>query len=69
MKESECMVASVLLLDLIRRARRSGTRKQRYRGRGLDKGRVQDDWQRHGWDSHLQGGGKGLQDEGGLAQR
>lgn len=61
-------VARPVLLDLVRRARRSGTGKQRHRRRSFDEGRIQDDRQGHGRDSHLQGRGEGLQDKGGLAQ-
>lgn len=51
------------LLDFIR----SGRGEQGDGGRCLDERGVQDDWQGHGRDSHLQRGGEGLQDEGGLA--
>lgn len=55
-----------VLIDLIRRAHGSGRRKQRHRGRGFNQGGVQDDWQGHRGDAHLQGGRQRLQDEGGL---
>lgn len=45
-----------------------GPRQQRDGGRGLDQGRVQDDGQRHGRDSHLQGRRQRLQDEGRLTE-
>lgn len=57
------------LLHLVGGARCSRVSKQRYRGRGLDEGGVQDDWQGHGWHADLQGRGQGLQNEGGLAER
>lgn len=54
------------LTDLVRRIRGSGSRKQRHRGCGFDQGRVQDDGQGHGRDSHLQGRRQWLQDQRGL---
>lgn len=51
------------LADLVRRARGSGSREQRHRGRGFDQGGVQDDGKGHGRDSHLQGRRQWLQDE------
>lgn len=59
--------ASLGLLDLIRGADGSGSRKQRNRGGCFNQGGVEDDWQRHGGHAHLQGGRQGLQDEGRLA--
>lgn len=58
-----------LLFDLVRRACRSGSGQQWHWGRGLDEGGVEDDWQGHGRDTHLQRRGERLQDKGRLAQR
>lgn len=53
---------------VVRGAGGPGPRQQRDGGRGLDQGRVQDDGQRHGRDSHLQGRRQRLQDERRLTQ-